>query len=168
MRKFVVVAAVLGLFAIPALAQADRGEHPGAVRFCQAERARVGVAAFRDQYGTDAFTNCVARHTRVRSEHLRDARFDCGTERGLIGVTAFRAKYGSGTRHRHAFVSCVKVYRASERAAADAARKACTARAAQLGRTAFREQWGAGTNDRLAFARCVDGTERDDSPTAAS
>jgi hypothetical protein len=173
MRKFVVFAGLLGLMAVPAIAQADREEHPGAVRFCQAERARIGVAAFRAKYadrnGKHAFARCVAAHVRERGEDRHDARQDCTAERNLIGVAAFRAKYGRGPRHKDAFRRCVRAHQASERAADKAARDACTAQRNQLGVAAFRELWGTGANDRRAFARCVDGTEQDtDSPTPQS
>jgi hypothetical protein len=173
MRKFVVLAGLLGVMAVPAIAQADRDEHPGAVRFCQAERVRLGVAAFRAKYadrnGKHAFARCVAAHVAERAVDRHDARADCTAERGLIGVAAFRAKYGLAPSGKNAFARCVKAHNASDRAADKAAREACTAQRSQVGVAAFREQWGAGANDRRAFARCVDGTEQDtDSPTPQS
>ena len=90
MRKFVVFTGLLGVLAVPAIAQADREDHPGAVRFCQAERARIGVAAFRAKYagpkGKNAFARCVAAHARERGEDRRDARRDCTAERDMIGL----------------------------------------------------------------------------------
>jgi hypothetical protein len=173
MRKFVVSVGLLSVMAIPATAQADRGEHPGAVRFCQAERVGLGVAAFRARYakrnGRHAFARCVAAHVRVRAENLGDAHSDCTAERRLIGAGAFRARYGLGPRRKAASGSCVQAHRASERAADKAARAACIAQRNQLGVAAFREEWGAGINDRRASARCVDGAAQDtDSPTAQS
>ncbi len=173
MRKFVVFSGLLAVIAVPAIAQADRDDHPGAVQFCQAERARIGVPAFRAKYanrnGKHAFARCVAAHVRERGEDRRDARRDCTVERNLIGVAAFRAKYGQGPKHKNAYARCVQQHKASERAADRAARDACTAQRNQLGVAAFREQWGTGPNDRRAFARCVDGTEQDnDSPTPQS
>jgi hypothetical protein len=173
MRKLVVFSGLLAVMVVPAIAQADRDDHPGAVQFCQAERARIGVPAFRAKYanrnGKHAFARCVAAHVRERGEDRRDARRDCTVERNLSGVAAFRAKYGQGPHHKNAYARCVQQHKASERAADRAARDACTAQRNQLGVAAFREQWGTGPNDRRAFARCVDGTEQDnDSPTPQS
>jgi hypothetical protein len=169
MRKFVVVAGMLGLIAIvPSLAQADRGDHPGAVRFCAFQRDRIGVSAFHARYGRHPFAKCVRRHVGARFENLRDARADCSAERSLVGVAAFRAKYANA-RDRNAFNRCVSVHQADERAADSAARAACTSQRSGLGERAFREFWGVGANDRLAFDRCVEGTEQDtDSPTPQS
>jgi hypothetical protein len=173
MRKFIVCIGLLSLMAVPATAQGERGEHPGAVRFCQAERVGLGVAAFRARYakrnGRHAFARCIAAHGRVRAETLGDARPDCAAERRLIGAPAFRAKYGLGPRRRAASPRCIAAHRAAERAADKAARVACIAQRNQLGVAGFREEWGVGANDRRAAARCVDATAQDtDSPTAQS
>jgi hypothetical protein len=168
MRKFIVVVGMLGLFAIPAIAQANRGEHPGAVRFCAFQRDRIGVRAFRVLYGRHAFERCVLMHPRERMEGLRDATADCSAERSLIGLAAFRAKY-MNARDKRAFVRCVLIHEAAERAADQAARTACLAQKAAMKPAVWREFWGAGPDDVLAFTRCVEGTEQDtDSPTPQS
>jgi len=173
MRKFVFMVGLLGLLAVPAVAQADRGDSPGAVRLCQSERIGLGVPGFRTRYaernGRHAFARCLAAHPRVRGANLGDASSDCAAERQLVGAGAFRAKYGLGARRRAASRSCLRTHRASERAADKAARAGCNAQRAQLGSASFAEEWGTGRNDRRASARCVDGNTLDtDSPTPQS
>jgi hypothetical protein len=112
LRKFIVLTALLALFAVPAFA-AGHAKGGGndisakeAVAACKAER-EADPAAFKAKYankkGHKASRRCIRRH-------VRQAKQTCRAER-KADPAAFKAKYGNEKGHR-AFRRCVRQHEA--------------------------------------------------------
>jgi hypothetical protein len=133
-RTLIVLAAFLTLSVPAALAAPPEGkgkpESPGnsaaapgqsadknAAKACKAERATMGVAAFKEKYGTNAnkanaFGKCVAGKSKKAEEaEIEEARENaakkCKAERASIGVEPFKTKYGTNANKANAFGKCV-------------------------------------------------------------
>jgi hypothetical protein len=90
---------------------------------CKAEAEEIGVAAFREKYGSgkkgrNAHGKCVSgkakqQEAEADAEDLqlirerKSAAKDCADERDEIGAAAFRDKYGTNKNKRNAFGKCV-------------------------------------------------------------
>lgn len=121
MKRVIGVGLALAMLAMPALAAAKpvkpaKVDRVNAAKECKAERAEIGVEAFRDEYGANkgkrnAYGRCVRQgaraNARERRVERRNAAQDCRAERAETGVEAFRDKYGSGPRNRNAYGKCV-------------------------------------------------------------
>jgi hypothetical protein len=139
-RTLVVIAAFLTLSLPAALAAPPEGKGkpekpakaeksvaaPGqsadknAAKACKAERASIGVDAFKAKYGTNAnkanaFGKCVsgkAKKAEGEAETEADEASDsaakkCKAERASLGESAFKAKYGTNANKANAFGKCV-------------------------------------------------------------
>jgi ribosomal protein S24E len=137
-RTLVVIAASLALSLPTALAAPPEGkgkpESPGksaaapgqsadknAAKACKAERATMGVEAFKTKYGTNAnkanaFGKCVSGKSKAKAEddaeaETQEARENaakkCKAERESMGVEAFRNKYGTNANKANALGKCV-------------------------------------------------------------
>jgi hypothetical protein len=137
-RILVVIAASLALSLPTALAAPPEGkgkpESPGksaaapgqsadknAAKACKAERATMGVEAFKNKYGTNAnkanaFGKCVSGKSKAKGEddaeaETQEARENaakkCKAERENMGLEAFRNKYGTNANKANALGKCV-------------------------------------------------------------
>jgi ribosomal protein S24E len=137
-RILVVIAASLALSLPTALAAPPEGkgkpESPGksaaapgqsadknAAKACKAERATMGVEAFKTKYGTNAnkanaFGKCVSGKSKAKGEddaeaETQEARENaakkCKAERENMGLEAFRNKYGTNANKANALGKCV-------------------------------------------------------------
>ncbi|MEX1142524.1 MAG: hypothetical protein WD993_06795 [Thermoleophilaceae bacterium] len=122
MKRAIGVCLALAMLAVPATAIAKpvkptKADRTNAAKDCKAERAEIGVEAFREKYGANkgkrnAFGKCVSQGARAeareRRAERRNAAKDCRAEREEVGVEAFREKYGSNKKtKRNAFGKCV-------------------------------------------------------------
>jgi hypothetical protein len=138
-RTLIVIAAFLTLSLPVAFAAPPEGkgkpENPGksatapgqsadknAAKACKAERATMGVQAFKDRYGTNAnkanaFGKCVSGKAKKNKDEepedeAEDARENaaaktCKAERESMGVEKFRDTYGTNANKTNAFGKCV-------------------------------------------------------------
>jgi hypothetical protein len=140
-RTLVVIAAFLTLSLPAALAAPPEGKGkpekpakaeksvaaPGqsadknAAKACKAERASIGVDAFKTKYGTNAnkanaFGKCVSgkakkekedTETEAEEQAEENAAKKCKAERASLGESAFKAKYGTNANKANAFGKCV-------------------------------------------------------------
>ena len=139
-RYLLIVTALLALSVPAALAAPPAGkgkpENPGkstaapgqsaeknAAKKCKAERASLGVDAFKTKYGTNAnkanaFGKCVSGHAKKSGEEQDQDEADdskaveaaakkCKAERESMGAAAFGAKYGTNANKTNAFGKCV-------------------------------------------------------------
>ena len=89
---------------------------------CKAERASMGVDAFKLKYGTNAnkanaFGKCVSGTAKKSGDDEEDeaeqqearenAAKKCKAERTTLGVEPFKAKYGTNANKANAFGKCV-------------------------------------------------------------
>ena len=89
---------------------------------CKAERASMGVDAFKLKYGTNAnkanaFGKCVSGTAKKsgndeedeaeQQEARENAAKKCKAERTTLGVEPFKAKYGTNANKANAFGKCV-------------------------------------------------------------
>lgn len=167
MTRAIGVALALAMLALPATAVAkpSKVDRKNAAQECRAERAEIGVEAFRDKYGANknkrnAFGRCVRQGAREelaeRRAERREAAQDCRAEREAIGVEAFREKYGSNRNKRNAFGKCVsQTVRAERIEERRNAAKDCKAERGEIGVEAFRDKYGTGPKKRNAFGKCV-------------
>jgi hypothetical protein len=173
MRK-VALLTVAGVLALPTLALASNGAGSGSshnpAQSCKQQRSGMGVAAFRDLYGTNhnkrnAFGKCVAKQTHVQDQAQKTAHDNapaaCRAEQAA-DPAAFASKYGTNKNGRNAFGKCVSTIakQNADKAIADHdaatvnAAKACKAeRAADP--AAFAQKYGTNHNKRNAFGKCV-------------
>jgi hypothetical protein len=129
MKRFLVVAALLGLAASVAYAAPPVGgklENPAQssannpAKTCKKERADSGVDAFNKKYGTNhnlknAFGKCVAGKSKDKGkdktegdeEGTSNAAKQCKKERTDMGAEAFADKYGTNPNKANAFGKCV-------------------------------------------------------------
>jgi hypothetical protein len=133
-RLTILVIALLALSVQAALAAPPEGkgksDNPGkstaapgqaddknAAKTCKAERARIGVTAFKAKYGTNpnkanAFGKCVsAQEKQQEAEELEEARENaakaCKKLRADMGLEEFREEYGTNANGANAFGKCV-------------------------------------------------------------
>jgi hypothetical protein len=162
---FLTVTAVL---ALPALAVAgsppSAADHAAAVKQCSTERTGMGVAAFKQLYGTNtnksnAFGKCVSKLAQQNEQDRSNAAAQCRTERSADAV-AFATKYGSGPNHTHAFGKCVsgkaKAAAAAQVSATIKAAKSCWTER-QADPAAFKAKYATNAGKSNAFGKCVSG-----------
>jgi hypothetical protein len=133
-RTITVIAAFLVLSVPAALAAPPEGkgkpESPGksaaapgqsadknAAKACKAERATMGVPAFKEKYGTNgnkanAFGKCVSGKSKkaeeTETEEAREnAAKKCKAERASMGLEQFKTEYGTNANKTNAFGKCV-------------------------------------------------------------
>jgi hypothetical protein len=185
MRKFVIVAGMVGTLVLPASAQAtgtgSTADRQNASQECRFERGTTAATreAFKLKYGTNdsranAFGKCVskaAKDERAEGEAAKaDAPTACRAEEGATDESkaAFAAKYGTNGNGKNAFGKCVsaKAKELEEQAdAADHANAAARKTAAkqcdeERGATAatqdaFTKKYGTGATGKNAFGKCV-------------
>ncbi|UGS38576.1 hypothetical protein [Capillimicrobium parvum] len=93
-------------------------DRPNAAQTCKAQRTELGVAAFRQLYGTNAnkanaFARCVAKTkamTQQEREDVSNAARACRDE-WKADAAAFAQKYGTNANKRNAFGKCVSAKR---------------------------------------------------------
>jgi hypothetical protein len=167
MRKLILVV-FAALFAVPALAVAgsppSAADTAAAVKQCSAEKTAMGLAPFKQNYGTNAnksnaFGKCVSQRAHQNALNRGNAAKQCASER-TADATAFATKYGRGAKHTNAFGNCVS----SKAKAAGAAQVQATVNAAkecwterQAGLAAFKTKYGTGASKTNAFGKCVSG-----------
>ena len=181
MNRSIVIAALVGVLAVPATAfagpQPTSTDKRNAQRECRTEAGERGTPqreAFNARYGTNrnksnAFGKCVSSNTR--EEHAErhaahtNAAKQCKAERETLGEQAFRAKYGGG---RNAYGKCVSTRAQANKQAADQkdaeetearqnAAEQCDAERGETAesRAAFRAKYGTNRNKSNAFGKCV-------------
>jgi hypothetical protein len=174
MRKLILVFIAV-LFAVPALAVAgsppSAADTAAAVKQCSGARTAMGLAPFKQLYGTNtnksnAFGKCVSARAHQNALNRGNAAKQCASER-TSDPTGFAAKYGKGAQHTHAFGSCVS----SKTKAAAAAQVQATVNASkqcwterQAGLAAFNTRYGTGASKTNAFGKCVSGKVKQSSP----
>jgi hypothetical protein len=172
MRRTAITFALLGTLALGAPAMASDGttSTPSPEKQCRTERSDMGVATFRQTYGTNknrhnAFGKCVSKRSDATDEAKADAKENasqaCKAE-AAADPAAFAEKYGTGKKKRNAHGKCVS-QKAREQAAktvkdeveadVDAARTCKAERKADP--DAFKEKYGTNHNKRNAFGKCV-------------
>jgi hypothetical protein len=132
MTKWLIAAAAIVIVAIPVASAASpkKTQKPASsaqsqpakdnsAKACKAERASVGVEAFRNKYGTNknkmnAFGKCVSGKAKTKTKKDDDDKADdssaakaCKSERASMGVDAFAKKYGTNHNLKNAFGKCV-------------------------------------------------------------
>ena len=173
-------ALVVAALVLPALASAAPSgtDRANAARECRAERAAMGVEAFRQKYGTNrnrrnAFGKCVSRtareEEREREVARRNAAQQCKAERAMPeaefrqahGGKSFAELYGTNRNGRNAYGKCVSLKARQNKQAADEqdrrelnAARACRAEQ-RLNPEAFALRYGTNRNRRNAFGKCV-------------
>ncbi len=173
MKRFL-ICAVLAALVVPAasFAAGPTGQdRENASRACRALRAELGLATFRQTYGTvqsnrmNAFGKCVSQWARTEHQNRISARSACSAEQADPNFAAshngmtFDQFYGTGPKHRNAFGKCVSLKAKSASAEARQntlnAAKQCKAERSELGPAEFRAKYGKNANDRNAFGKCV-------------
>jgi hypothetical protein len=94
-----------------------QSEDKNAAKACKAERDRMGVTAFKNEYGTNpnkanAFGKCVsgkkaAAEEQEAEEAKENAAKKCKKLRADLGLDKFRADYGTNANGSNAFGKCV-------------------------------------------------------------
>lgn len=172
--KRLLTAALLAALVVPVAgfaADPPGQDRTNAARACKGLRASMGLALFRQTYGTaasnrrNAFGRCVSQWTRTERLSRQSARSACEAERNDPNFAAahdgksFEEHYGTGPRGANAFGRCVsskaKTASAEDRSDTLNAARRCKAERQRLGVTAFRMEYGRNANDRNAFGKCV-------------
>jgi hypothetical protein len=179
MRKFMIVAGMVGTLALPASAQAT--DRQSASQECRFERGTTAATreAFKAKYGTNAnkanaFGKCVSKATKDESSETAAAKANapaaCRAEQGTTAASqaAFTAKYGKGAKGKNAFGKCVSAKAkelkghadAADHARATARRNAAKQCDEERGTTAatkaaFAKKYGKGAKGKNAFGKCV-------------
>ena len=175
MKQLVIATAVA--LALPATALAN-GQGPAdrmnAAEICQAQRAAMGPAVFRQTYGTNAnrsnaFGKCVSRQARTMHLARHAALKQCQAERKdpsfaqTHGGKTFEEFYGGGKKS--ALKNCVaqKTQAAQQEQTERGvnAAKACQAQRAAIGARDFGLLYGTNRNRANAFGKCVSRLERE-------
>jgi hypothetical protein len=185
MRRFVIVAGLVGTLALPASAQATEtgstAERQNALQECRFEQGTTAATreAFKLKYGTNhnkanAFGKCVSKAAKDESTESEAAKANaptaCRAEEGATDESkaAFAEKYGTNRNGKNAFGKCVsaKAKELKEQAdAADHANATAHKNAAKrcdeergttaATRAAFTKKYGTGSGGKNAFGRCV-------------
>ena len=179
MHRIVLAASSLCLLAAPVAASAETAPTPGSpAQQCRTERAGMGVAAFKQTYGTNknrsnAFGKCVSK--RAKAAQVADqqagsnAAQRCRSEQAdptfaaTHGNKTFEQFYGTNPNGKNAFGKCVSQHakatsdtaQQAQVAADVTAAKQCKAERSTLGRDAFAAKYGTNRNRRNAFGKCV-------------
>src|SRR2546426_3981981 len=162
-RAWIALAAVAALVVpLTAVASVSQTDTKNAAQFCKGLRADMGVAAFKQAYGTNhnksnALGKCVSKNARVEDQNHSDAVKQCKAESNA-NQSAFIAKYGPGTHGNSAFGKCVsqKQDQADQQnhdAIVNAAKQCRDERAKDP--AAFKDKYGTNANKRNAFGKCV-------------
>jgi hypothetical protein len=177
MRRIGILVAVAAL-AVPAVAAADGQSSSTAEQQCRAERAQMGIAAFKALYGTNhnrsnAFGKCVSHRAKANAgaqqQAAQTAPAKCRAEQAdpnfaaAHGGKTFAQFYGTNRNGKNAFGKCTSQKaqaqtKATERSDVQAevnAAKQCQAERRQLGSTAFAHRYGTNHNRNNAFGRCA-------------
>lgn len=171
MRKLIVAGvATAGLLPVAvAGAKSHPAPHPAssANQTCHQLRHDLGVAAFRQAYGTNhnranAMGKCRSAERRTHHAAHTNAAQTCRDERSS-DPAAFTERYGTGKKGANAFGRCVSqhVSDATDEhhdALVNAARTCRSERADDP--AAFKDTYGTNRNGRNAFGRCVRQTAR--------
>ena len=171
--------AALALLPGAAVAKPNSTDKQNAAKECKELRAGMGVAAFRQLYGSpagakNAFGKCVSKFAREEEQQREQAHSnaakDCKAEREA-DPAAFNAKYGKNESDKNAYGKCVSMKAKENKQEADEAdakqdeetiNSARTCRAEQKADPdAFRDKYGTGPRKRNAFGKCVSQTSRD-------
>jgi hypothetical protein len=185
MRRFVIVAGVVGTLALPASAQATEAgsaaERQNASQECRFERGTTAATreAFKVKYGANhnkanAFGKCVSKATKDESAEGEAAKADapaaCRAEEGATDESkaAFAEKYGTNGNGKNAFGKCVSAKAKELEEQADAAdhanataRKTAAKRCDEergesaATRAAFTKKYGTDSGGKNAFGKCV-------------
>jgi hypothetical protein len=185
MRRFVILAGLLGTLALPASAQARDDAHASdrqnASQECRFERGTTAATreAFELKYGTNrgkanAFGKCVSKAAQEERTQRASAKTNapevCRTEQGTTEASkaAFALKYGTKGKGKNAFGKCVSAKARELKQQADgqdhndaAARKSAAKQCddergtTAASRAAFRAKYGTGPKGRNAFGKCV-------------
>jgi hypothetical protein len=185
MRRFMILAGLLGTLALPGSAQARDDTHvsdrQNASQECRFERGATAATreAFELRYGTNrgkanAFGKCVSKATHEERTQRASAKTNapeaCRTEQGTTEASkaAFAQKYGTNGKGKNAFGKCVSAKARELEEHADgqdqedaAARKDAAKRCSDergttaASRAAFRAKYGTGRTGRNAFGKCV-------------
>jgi hypothetical protein len=103
------------------LAAPGQSDEKNAAKRCKAERERIGEAAFKAKYGTNAnkanaFGKCVSAQakddadeaqSREQEQAKENAAKKCKKLRAEMGVEKFRETYGTNANGANAFGKCV-------------------------------------------------------------
>jgi hypothetical protein len=177
MKMSTVAIALIMVFAIPAAASADSGDHQRAAqRQCKKERGKSPATreAFEAKY--HSMSRCVKREAaeeeREDKQAHKNAAQECRDERKTLGNDAFSEEYGTNGNKRNAFGKCVSKKAKEKKAEMDAedaeavaerkhAARECAAEREDMGREAFAEEYGTNENKKNAFGKCVSGKARE-------
>jgi hypothetical protein len=174
MKSRIAIAVLLAALVVPAASFAaapTTQDRANAARACRALRAQMGVALFKQSYGTvqsnraNAFGRCVSLWAHTEQQNRLSAQSACRAEQNDPNFAAthngmtFAEFYGVGPKHRNAFGRCVsskaKAASLERREAVMNAARQCRSERADLGGAAFRVKYGKNANDRNAFGKCV-------------
>jgi hypothetical protein len=165
-RLIVFAAAALALapvagFATPTPTQA-------AAKDCATLRAKMGVAAFNQAFGTagtsNAFGKCVAKMAQLEQRNATSANALCRAEQAdpnfasTHGGKTFAQFYGNGPSGRNAFGNCVSRKARSSSAVEQSGlnpAQTCSAMRTSMTSRLFVQAFGTNANHRNAFGRCV-------------
>jgi hypothetical protein len=162
-RAWIALVAVVAL-AVPltATASVSQTDKENAAKACKTLRTGMGLAAFKQAYGTNhnrsnAFGKCVSKLARLEHENHSDAVKQCRAEQSA-NEAAFVAKYGTNKHGSNAFGKCVsqkqdQADQQDQDAIVNAAKQCRDERTANP--TAFRDKYGTNHNKRNAFGKCV-------------
>jgi hypothetical protein len=147
MRTIWTIALAVAALAVPvsALATVDRADYKNASKFCKALRADMGVATFKQTYGTNknrsnAFGKCVSKNARTEDEIVSTAVKECkAANEKPLGKCVSTKQKAAENEQQDTIVSAAKSCR--------------TERSADPG--AFRDKYGTNHNKRNAFGKCV-------------
>jgi hypothetical protein len=173
MRKIALLT-VAGALALPTIALAGNGSGSASshspAKSCKTLRAGMGVAAFKDLYGTNAsksnaFGKCVSKQTHVQDQAADTAHANaakaCKAERAA-DANAFANKYGTGPNKANAYGKCVSSIAKAKANKAIAGHDSATVNAAKACKTertadpaAFASKYGTNANKSNAFGKCV-------------
>jgi hypothetical protein len=173
MKLRILIVSALALLALPAigLANPPAQAKADAVRACNAQKAALGEATFKQTYGTNAgrsnaFGKCVLRMTQAAVKAQASATSACQAERADANFSAshsgktFDQFYGGqGKADKNAFGKCISMKAQAQIAqvvtAYKNAAKACKAERTSVGETAFKNKYGTNANKSNAFGKCV-------------
>jgi hypothetical protein len=160
-KSMILIALVVGL--APAAAFATPTPTQQASKDCASLRARIGVTAFAQAFGSSAFGKCVSKLTPAERANTTSANSLCSAEQAdpnfaaAHGGLTFAAFYGKGN-DKNAFGNCVSLKTRNsvkvEQAELNPA-QTCRALKTQMGASVFAGAFGTNKNHRNAFGKCV-------------
>jgi hypothetical protein len=171
MKRILITGTTMLALSFPAGALAEDAPAPSpaknASKTCSALRAGIGVAAFKEAYGTNknksnAFGKCVSKQTTTEEKAVKAAKNSCKTEQDDANFAAghdgktFAQFYGTNKNGKNAYGKCVsgkaKAKHAEETATLVKAGKTCKTERKALGKEAFTAKYGGKSN---AFGKCI-------------